>query len=276
MSYSVRHSDQQPVSGSDRLLLMGGGEKPVVFLHGLFGTPEHWRSILNELADGYRLVAPQLPLDRRPDQRSNGIKSLDDLIDHVAHTIFALDLPPVVMCGNSLGGLVSIEMCLRYPERVAGLVLAGSAGIFERSLTSGERPKPSREFVRSIGLDIFADEAMITDEMVEEWYQSVLDRDYVRFILRVSRATRDWRLGDDLQRLDLPTLIVWGRDDKVTPPAVAEEFKSKIAHSRLEFIEACGHAPSLEQPAVFTDALRRFLPDCFARRPVMYNGAAVV
>ena len=131
------------------------------------------------------------------------------------------------MCGNSLGGLVSVEVCLRYPERVAGLVLAGSAGIFERSLTSGERPKPSREFVRSIGLDIFADEALITDEMVEEWYQSVLDRDYVRFLLRVARATRDWRLTDDLQRLDLPTLIVWGRDDKVTPPAVAEEFSAR-------------------------------------------------
>ena len=264
------------MSGSDRLLLMGGGDKPVVFLHGLFGTPEHWRSIMNELADDYRLVAPQLPLDRRPDRRSDGIKSLDDLIDYVARTIFALDLPPVVMCGNSLGGLVSIEMCLRYPERVAGLVLAGSAGIFERSLTSGERPKPSREFVRSIALDIFADEALITDEMVEEWYQSVLDRDYVRFLLRVSRATRDWRLADDLQRLDLPTLIVWGRDDKVTPPAVAEEFRSKIAHSRLEYIEACGHAPSLEQPAIFTDMLRRFLPDCFARHPVMSSGAAVV
>ena len=221
------HPDRHPLIGSDRLLLLGGGDKTVVFLHGLFGTPEHWRFTMESLADDYRLVAPQLPLDRRPDRRSDGIKSLDDLIDHVARTIFALDLPPVVMCGNSLGGLVSVEVCLRYPERVAGLVLAGSAGIFERSLTSGERPKPSREFVRSIGLDIFADEALITDEMVEEWYQSVLDRDYVRFLLRVARATRDWRLTDELQRLDLPTLIVWGRDDKVTPPAVAEEFRRR-------------------------------------------------
>ena len=267
--------DRHPLIGSDRLVLLGGGDRTVVFLHGLFGTPEHWRFVMNSLADDYRLVAPQLPLDRRPDRRSDGIKSLDDLIDHVARTIFALDLPPVVMCGNSLGGLVSVEVCLRYPERVAGLVLAGSAGIFERSLTSGERPKPSREFVRSIGLDIFADEALITDEMVEEWYQSVLDRDYVRFLLRVARATRDWRLTDDLQRLDLPTLIVWGRDDKVTPPAVAEEFKRKIARSRLEYIEGCGHAPSLERPAVFTDLLRRFLPECFARDPVLPSAVAV-
>ena len=272
----MSHLDQHPMTGSNRLLLLGSGDKTVVFLHGLFGTPEYWRSTMESLADDYRLVAPQLPLDRRPDMRSKGIKSLDDLIDHVAQTIFALDLPPVVLCGNSLGGLVSIEMCLRHPDRVAGLVLAGSAGIYERSLTSGERPKPSRGFVRSIALDIFADEALITDEMVEEWYQSVLDRDYVRFLLRISRATRDWRLTDELQRLALPTLIVWGRGDKVTPPAVAEEFKRKIAHSRLEYIEDCGHAPSLERPAVFADLLRRFLPECFARDSVMPSNAVVL
>src|SRR6478736_581926 len=133
----MSHLDQHPMTGSDRLLLLGGGDRPVVFLHGLFGTPEYWRSTMESLADDYRLVAPQLPLDRRPDMRSKGIKSLDDLIDHVARTIFALDLPPVVMCGNSLGGLVSIEICLRHPDRVGGLVLAGSAGIFERSLTGG-------------------------------------------------------------------------------------------------------------------------------------------
>jgi pimeloyl-ACP methyl ester carboxylesterase len=209
------------------------------------------------------VIAPQLPLDRRPEQRSRGIQSLEELVDHVTDLIFALELPPAVMCGNSLGGLVSIEMCLRHPERVRGLVLAGSAGIFERSLTSGERPKPSREFVRSIALDIFADPALITEDMVEEWYASVLDRDYVRFLLRVSRATRDHRLDHELHRLDVPTLIVWGRDDKVTPPPVAEEFKSKITHSRLVYIDDCGHAPCLEKPGAFTEHLREFLPECF-------------
>jgi pimeloyl-ACP methyl ester carboxylesterase len=276
MSDQSEHADRHPPVGTDRLLLLGNGDKTVVFLHGLFGTAEDWRSIMESLADGYRLFALQLPLDRQPERRSRGIKSLDELIEHVAQAIIALDLPPVVMCGNSLGGLVSIEMCLRHPDRVAGLVLVGSAGIYERSLTSGERPKPTREFVLSVARDIFAEEGRITGEMVEEWYQAVLDRDYVRFLLRISRATRDWRLTDELQRLELPTLIVWGRDDKVTPPTVAEEFNRKIAGSRLAYIEACGHAPSLERPAAVADLLGQFLPECFCRDPVLLGVPAVL
>jgi pimeloyl-ACP methyl ester carboxylesterase len=249
---------------------MGNGDKAVLFLHGLFGTPEHWYSIMRELSGDYRMIAPQLPLDRRPDQRFHGIQSLDELVDYVADLIFRHELPSAVLCGNSLGGLIAIEICLRHPDRVRGLVLAGSAGILERSLTSGERPKPSREFVRSIALDIFADPAHITEAMVEEWYESVLDRDYVRFLLRVSRATRDRRLDHELARLKLPTLIIWGRDDKVTPPSVAEEFKSKIAGARLEYIADCGHAPCLEKPVAFTALLRDFLPACFAAESELY------
>ena len=262
------HSGRQTSSlGSiqcDRIVTMGSGDKPIVFLHGLFGTPEHWRFIMNDLCDDYRVVAPQLPVDKQPNQRWHGIQSIDELVDHVADLMVQLELPPVVLCGNSLGGLVSIEICLRHPDRVAGLVLAGSAGLYERSLTSGSRPKPSREFVRTVASDIFADPNLITDQMVDDWYEAVLDRDYVRFLLRVSRATRNRRLDDELKRLNLPTLIVWGREDKVTPPAVAESFRSQIDDAQLKFLDACGHAPNLEQPAAFTELLRQFLPECFA------------
>jgi pimeloyl-ACP methyl ester carboxylesterase len=243
---------------------MGHASQTIVFLHGLFGTPEHWKPIMTSLADDYRVIALQLPVDNQPNRRAKGIRSLDELIDYVADAIFELDLPPSVICGNSLGGLVSIELCLRYPERVTGLVLAGSAGLYERSLTSGVKPQPSREFVRSVASDIFADPGLITERMVDEWYQAVLDRDYVRFLLRVSRATRNRRLTHELRQLQVPTLIVWGRDDKVTPPAVAESFKRQIANAQLCYIDDCGHAPNLEQPAVFAELLRDFLPNCFA------------
>jgi pimeloyl-ACP methyl ester carboxylesterase len=243
---------------------MGSGNRTIVFLHGLFGGPDNWLSIMIGLCNDYHVIAPQFPLDRQPYQRSNGIRSLDDLIDCVASMILELKLPPFVICGNSLGGLVSIEICLRYPDRVSGLVLAGSAGLYERNLTSGARPKPSREFVRSIASDIFTDPGMITEQMVEEWYEAVLDRDYVRFVLRVSRATRDRRLDHELKRLKLPTLIVWGRDDKVTPPDVAELFQDQIDDAQLRFIDNCGHAPNVEQPEIFTELLLDFLPRCFA------------
>jgi pimeloyl-ACP methyl ester carboxylesterase len=111
--------------------------------------------------------------------------------------------------------------------------------------------------------DIFHDPRMVTDELVSEWHQAIGDRDFARFLLRVSRATRDRTLSDELSELKLPTLIVWGRNDKVTPPDVAESFKSQIEQAQLRYIDNCGHAPNLEHPAIFAEMLQEFLPTCF-------------
>jgi pimeloyl-ACP methyl ester carboxylesterase len=69
--------------------------------------------------------------------------------------------------------------------------------------------------------------------------------------------------------LKLPTLIVWGRDDKVTPPDVAESFQRQIDNAQLRFIDHCGHAPNLEQPAVFAELLQGFLPTCFPAESIV-------
>ena len=254
-----------PGAAHDRTASMGNGPNSVVFLHGLFGTPDHWHTIMTTLAPDYCVVAPQLPVDKYANERSQSIQSVDGLVEYVANLMLELELPPAVICGNSLGGLIAIEMCLRYPERVVGLVLAGSAGLYERGLTSSVKPSPSREFVRSVASDIFADPDRITEQMEAEWYEAVLDRSFVRYLLRVSRATRNRRLDQELKRLKLPTLIVWGRDDKVTPPDVADSFQQKIQNSKLRFIENCGHAPNLEHPEVFAELLQRFLPSCFTQ-----------
>jgi pimeloyl-ACP methyl ester carboxylesterase len=103
----------------------------------------------------------------------------------------------------------------------------------------------------------------MTDELVNEWYGSIQDRDYARFLLRLSRATRDRCVEGELERLNMPTLIVWGRNDEITPPDVAEQFKNQIKGSRLEYIDNCGHAPNLEQPKIFASILDAFLPTCF-------------
>jgi pimeloyl-ACP methyl ester carboxylesterase len=216
------------------------------------------------LAVDYRVIAPQLPIDYQPNRRRSGVRSIAALTDYVADFLTQSALPHFVVCGNSLGGLISIEICLRYPERVRGLVLAGSAGLYERSFVNGVRPRPTREFVRTVVSDIFHDPAMVTDELVEEWYQAIQDRDFVRFVLGVSRATRDRTLTDELRQLKLPTLIIWGRNDKVTPPAVAESFRSQIDRAELRFVDNCGHAPNFENPALFSEMLQEFLPTCFS------------
>ncbi|MFV1967721.1 MAG: alpha/beta fold hydrolase [Pirellulaceae bacterium] len=249
---------------ADEVFEMGEGPSAVVFIHGLFGSPQHWRSIMADLAGRYRVLALQLPIDKQPGRRRTGIRTIEELCSHVDHLIGNLDLHRFVVCGNSLGGLVAMDMCLRHPERAAGLVLAGSAGLYERSLTNGARPRPTREFVRTTASDIIYNKRMITDRLLDEWHDAITDRDYVRFVLRLSRATRDRNVEAQLDKLKLPTLMIWGRNDAVTPPSVAEAFQRRIDGSELRFIDNCGHAPNLEQPAAFARMLQEFLPSCFS------------
>jgi 2-hydroxy-6-oxonona-2,4-dienedioate hydrolase len=243
---------------------IGDGPNAILFLHGLFGTPEHWRVVMEGLADQYQVVAPQLPIDPHPDRRRNGAQTIRDLSDVVAGFIDTLDVERFVLCGNSLGGLIAIDLCIQNPSYADGLVLAGSAGLFERSPIRGLRSRPTKEFVRSTVSGILYDKSLISDGLVDEWHRSLMDRDYVRFILRMSRATRDRCVEEDLGELDLPTMIVWGREDGITPPSVAEEFQRRINGSQLKFIEHCGHAPNWERPEMFSQMLNAFLPSCFS------------
>ncbi len=126
----------------DQVVDIGTGPQTILFLHGLFGTPEHWRDVMLHLAHDYRVIAPQLPIDPQPGRRRNGMQDISDLSNTVAEFINALDIERPVVCGNSLGGLIAIDLCVNNPEFASGLVLAGSAGLFERSPIKGLKSKP--------------------------------------------------------------------------------------------------------------------------------------
>jgi pimeloyl-ACP methyl ester carboxylesterase len=263
MFLSSKSQKSREAPEASQALEMGQGCNTVVFIHGLFGSPQHWRPMMVDLADRYRVFAPQLPIDRHPGRRKTGVRKIEEISDYVEKLLEDSGIKRFVMCGNSLGGLVAIDMCLRHPERAAGLVLAGSAGLYERSLTNGARPRPTREFVRATASDILYNKKMITDQLVDDWYQDLTDRDYIRFVLRLARATRDRNIKEELDKLKLPALMIWGRNDAVTPPSVAKVFHNRIVDSQLRFIDNCGHAPNLEQPAAFSLMLQEFLPRCF-------------
>ena len=163
-----------------------------------------------------------------------------------------------------------LDFCLREPEYVDRLVITGSAGLFERSLSDGKRPRVSRRVIRDKAEEIFYDRQHVTDELVDDVYGMLSDRKYVRFLIRVAKATRDRNMKEELWQVKLPTLIIWGKNDVITPPFVAEEFREGIPDARLVFIDRCGHAPPIEQPLEFSRILKEFLrstmPACPAPR----------
>jgi len=194
------------VRESIRYLEMGRGNVPVVLLHGLFGSPENWRVIMEDLADDYRLLALQFPIDHRSNRRHTDFRGIEQLTDYVEAFLDQVGLEEIVLCGNSLGGQVAVDFCLRDPGRVRRLVITGSAGLFERSLSGGRRPRVSRELVRERAADIFHDRKHVTDELVEEVYKMLTDRHYVRFLIRIAKATRNRNMSEELWQVKLPTM----------------------------------------------------------------------
>jgi pimeloyl-ACP methyl ester carboxylesterase len=240
---------------------VGSGSTPVVLLHGHFGGPSNWHPIMAELAEHYRFLALQLPIDLAENRRHTAFKSLGQLTDYVAGFFEEVGLEHAVLCGNSLGGQVALDFHARFPERVDKLVLSGSAGLFERNLASGRSPRVCREFIREQACEIFFDPVHVTEELIDGMYEMLGDRRYRRFLLRVAKASRDRHMLEELSTVGAPTLLIWGRNDTITPPSVAEEFCDNIPQAELAFIDRCGHSPPIEQPGEFARLLHSFLSE---------------
>jgi 2-hydroxy-6-oxonona-2,4-dienedioate hydrolase len=254
-----------------RWLERGEGE-PVLFLHGLMGRMDHWEVTLDRLSAACRPMALSLPIfePRLPEA------SIEALADHVRAFLDALEIPRAVLGGNSLGGHVALRVALAAPERVSGLVLTGSSGLFERGFTRGVPHRPSAAFVREKMEEIFHDPGLVTPEWVESVRQLVSAPASALRVLRFARAARRDNVEDRLGDVRLPTLLVWGREDRITPPEVAERFRRLIPDAQLLYISSCGHAPMLEWPDRFAAAVAWWLHASRERRatPALVAGAA--
>jgi pimeloyl-ACP methyl ester carboxylesterase len=239
----------------------GAGEV-LVFLHGLLGNPDHWEATLDALAGVCRPIALALPL---LDPRF-GETTIPALARYVVSFLDAVDIPQAVLGGNSLGGHVALEAALAQPERVTGLILTGSSGMFERSYTVGIPLRPTTAYVRSKMEEVVYDPRLITPSSVEVARQIVTTRATARRVLRFAAAARRHRLEERLPAIRVPTLLVWGKEDRITPIDVGERFHALIPESQLWVLTNCGHAPMLEQPHAFNAIAREWLDETWPRR----------
>ena len=237
-----------------RWIERGAGEA-VVLLHGLMGQPEHWQASLEALAPFCRPMALALPIfdPELPEA------SLPRLTDYVREFLDAQGLPKVVLGGNSLGGHVALELALANPGRVSGLILTGSSGLFERSFTRGVPHRPTSAWVREKMEEVFYDPTHVTSEWVESVQQTIAVRGSVLRLLQAARSAKSRNIEEQLPGLLTPTCLVWGEDDRITPPEVAQRFKALLPEADLFLLARCGHAPMLEQPTLFNWILQYWL-----------------
>lgn len=232
----------------------GEGEV-LLLLHGLMGALSNWEQVIEEFSKEYRVIIPMLPIYDLP-LLTTGVKSL---AKYVHKFVMYKKLHDVCLLGNSLGGHVALIYCLSHPEHVKSLVLTGSSGLYENSFGGTFPRRESYDFVKEKVEYTFYDPQTATKELVDEVFQTVNDRHKVIRILAMAKSAIRHNMAKELNKIKIPVSLIWGKNDKITPPEVADEFHNLLPDSELHWIENCGHAPMMERPEEFNHILRGFL-----------------
>ena len=232
----------------------GEGEV-LLLLHGLMGALSNWEDTVNYFKPNYRVIIPMLPIYDLP-LLTTGVKSVTKFVQKFVKNQKLTDF---TLVGNSLGGHVALIYVLAHPKLVKALVLTGSSGLYENAFGGTFPRRESYDFIKEKVEFTFYDPATATKELVDDVYQTVNDRHRVIRILAMARSAIRHNMKHDLHKIKIPVGLIWGKNDKVTPPEVAVEFHENLPKSELVWIDKCGHAPMMEQPAEFNKALEGFL-----------------
>jgi pimeloyl-ACP methyl ester carboxylesterase len=249
-----------------KLHYVDAGSGPVVvLLHGLADDVGVWESVMPALAAKHRVIALDQIGFGRSDKPLLGYR-VATFVDFLDGFLNELKIDRASLVGNSLGGWVAASFALTHPERIDRLVLCDAAGYAAVTKTMDPRALSAlrlanREDIRYLGPLTFHDKRFYEDvDLVLKQRVTAGDNYTInQFLDSMIRGedVLDGRLGG----IHKPTLIVWGREDKLIPLNFAERFHKEITGSRLEVIDNCGHMPQVECADRFNHPLLKFFGD---------------
>jgi pimeloyl-ACP methyl ester carboxylesterase len=276
--------DRQP---EDRFIKVGNintrywaaGEQgsAVVLVHGLGGFIENWAYNINALAERHRVYAMDLMGFGRSD-KTPLIRDINVLVKFINDFMETMRIEKASLVGNSLGGGLVLQFALDYPAKVEKLVLVDNAGIGRDVISDfkvcsipvlGELlTRPSLKGTARLWKEIVCDPVIITPELVNLTYGIISQPGAKKALLAElrsginlggQRANLVNSVLNRLSALTAPTLVVWGKKDRIIPVAHAQIAVNKVPGARLEIFERCGHMPQLEQPEKFNKLVLDFL-----------------
>ena len=233
-----------------------------MLLHGLFGALSNFEWIIKHFSDRYNVVVPMLPIYELPIFEV----SVMGLVEFVTKFVNYKGYDQVHLLGNSLGGHVAQLYALAHPEKIASVTLTGSSGLFESAFGTAFPKRGDYEYIKKKTADTFFDPTVASKELVDEVFGIVNDRNKAIRVVATAKSAVRHNLGDKLHNLKAPTLLIWGKQDNVTPAFVAEKFNELLPNAELNFIDECGHAPMMEKPADFNRLLDQFLERVISER----------
>jgi len=227
----------------------------IMLLHGLFGALSNFQGIMGHFEKDYRVVVPLLPIFDLPIKQV----SVSSILEFVEEFVVHKGYDKVNVLGNSLGGHVALLYALDNPDKINSVILTGSSGLFESAFGTGFPQRGSYDYIKKKTEDVFHNPEIATKELVDEVFDTISDRNKAIRVVKTAKSAVRHNLGDKLHQITAPTLLIWGKQDKVTPPIVGERFHELIEHSELHWVDECGHAPMMEKPDVFNNILEGFL-----------------
>jgi 2-hydroxy-6-oxonona-2,4-dienedioate hydrolase len=240
-----------------------GSGAPVILIHGLADNVKVWDSVIPLLAARFRVVAfDQIGFGRSEKPLLN--YRVSTLVDFLDGFLTELKIQRASLVGNSLGGWVAAAFAAAHPERIERLVLSDAAGYSALAKTMDPRALAalrlaSRNDLAYLGPLTFHDKRYYQDIDLAFKERVTAGDSYTIGQLIDSMIRGEDALDHSLQAIHRPTLILWGREDKLIPLGFGEQFHQEITGSQLLVIDNCGHMPQVESPREFATAVLRFL-----------------
>jgi len=240
-----------------RLLRKGTG-RTLLFLHGANGIPP-WNAFFEQLASRYNVLVPEHPGFGTPENATQ-IRNVADLAMYYLDFLDTLDAGPVHLVGFSLGGWTAAELAIRNCSKLANLCLISPAGIRVKGIQSGDNFIWSpEEAVRNLYHDQSLADRMLSVTLSEEEADRQLTNRFMAARLGWEPRWFNPALERWLHRIQVPSFLLWGENDKLMPSAYAKRWQELVPDLRVEFIAGCGHLPHIEKAEVSADAILRFL-----------------
>jgi pimeloyl-ACP methyl ester carboxylesterase len=232
-----------------------GKGKTLLLLHGLFGALSNWGGVVARFSKQFRVVIPMLPIYDMPVREAG----LDGLRKFLEDFVAFKNLNDMIIMGNSLGGHVALMYTLENKDKVTRLILTGSSGLFEDSMGGSYPKRGNYDYVKERVAYTFYNPAVATKELVDEVFETTRSIPKCMRIVAIAKSAQRNNLATEIKDIMVPTLLVWGLNDTITPPVVAHEFNRLIPNSKLRFIDECCHAPMMEHPEKFNEIVEEFI-----------------
>lgn len=252
--------------------------RTVVLLHGSNASLHTWAPLVEELEDDFLVITVDLPGHGLTGATKDDDYTYTGMAVFMAEFTKALELDRYILGGNSMGGAITLHYALEHPEKLDGLLLLDAAGIKtpERAAHKADLPLAFQlaghwysdwilENVTPRSMVIeglkkgFTDHNLITEDMIDRYWELVLHPGNRKATGLRFASYREGRPDLPVENISLPSLILWGADDRLIPLEVGEDLNKRIAGSEFVVLQNVGHAPMEESPQETASAIKSFL-----------------